>query len=72
MSKLEYGVEYFPNPEEGEQWEELSERAFLDLIASHKARGLDPTLDYEKFTTFDNGREGRRLTIRDDFGIYYG
>jgi hypothetical protein len=70
--KLEYGVEYYPTPEEGEQFEYLTERDFLDLIASHKARGLDPAIEYARFTIFDNGRDGRRLTIRDVYGIFYG
>ena len=72
MSNLEYGVEYCIYAEEGEQWHELSELEFLELIASHKARGLDPLFEYERFTIFDNGRDGRRLTIRDEYGVYYG
>jgi len=71
MDNLEFGVEYYPTPEEGEQWQELSERDFLELIADHKARGLDPLLEYDHFTIFNNGRDGRRLTIRDEWGIYY-
>jgi hypothetical protein len=70
--RLEYGVEYCTYAEEGEQWHELSEFEFLELIAAHKARGLDPLLEYDRFTIFDNGREGRRLTIRDEYGVYYG
>lgn len=70
--QLEFGVEYYPNPEDGEQWQELTESEFLEVIAMHKARGYDPSIEYEKFTVFENGREGRRLTIRDEWGIYYG
>lgn len=72
MQGLEFGVEYYPNPEEGEHWEELTEREFLDVIAMHKARGYDPVIEYDRFTLYDNGREGRRLTIRDEWGLYYG
>lgn len=68
---IEYGVEYYPNAEEGEQWQELSESEFLDVIAMHKVRGCEPVIDYERFTVYDNGRSGRRLTIRDQWGIYY-
>lgn len=70
--QLEYGVEYSPNLDEGEQWQELTESEFLDLIAQHKAKGIDPILEYECFTMFDNGREGKRLTIVDESGVYYG
>jgi hypothetical protein len=70
--QLEYGVEYYPNTEEGEQFEYLTERDFLGLIASHKARGFDPAIEYDRFTIFENGRDGRLLTIRDVYGIFYG
>lgn len=70
--QLEYGVEYYPNLDEGEQWQELTESEFLDLIAQHNAKGIDAKLEYERFTTFDNGREGKRLTIVDELGLYYG
>jgi len=69
--KIEYGVEYYPNPEEGEQFEYLTELEFLSLIRDHGLRGYSPEITYERFTTFDNGRDGRRLTIRDTQGIYY-
>ena len=71
-ANLEYGVEYYPNNDEGEQWEELTESEFICLINDHKAKGLDPILEYERFTIYDNGRDGRRLTIRDVYGVYYG
>jgi len=70
-SKLEYGVEYYPNPEEGEQFENLTELEFLSLIRDHERRGYTPEITYECFTTFDNGRDGRQLTIKDTQGIYY-
>lgn len=70
--QLEYGVEYYPNLDEGEQWQELTESEFLDLIAQHNAKGIDAKLEYERFTIFDNGREGKRLTIVDELGVYYG
>ena len=44
---------------------------FIGLIADHKSKGIDPLIEYDKFTVFENGRSGRRLTIRDDHGIYY-
>ena len=69
--KIEYGVEYYPNPEEGEQFEYLTESNFLSLICDHEMRGYTPEIAYERFTTFDNGRDGRRLTIKDTQGIYY-
>ena len=72
MSNLEFFVEYYPNSDEGEQAQELSEPEFIELIAEHKRLGVDPLIDYDRFTIFDNGRDGRRLTIRDDSGIYYG
>ena len=70
--KIEYGVEYYPNPDEGEQFEYLTELEFLSLIRDHELRGYSPEITYERFTTFDNGRDGRRLTIRDVNGIFYG
>jgi hypothetical protein len=72
LMQLEWFVEYYPNDDEGEQWQELTEREFLDLIAQHKTRGIEPIIDYERFTMFDNGRDGRRLTLRDEWGVYYG
>jgi hypothetical protein len=71
MSDLEFFVEYRPNDDEGEQAHELSESEFIGLIAAHKRLGVDPLIDYDRFTIFDNGRDGRRLTIRDDSGVYY-
>ena len=71
-SLIEYGVEYFPNEDEGEQWQELTEFEFISLIQDHKQRGIDPLIEYDCFTIFDNGRSGRRLTIRDEYGVYYG
>lgn len=70
-NSLEYGVEYYPNNDEGEQWQELTEAEFLSLIRDHKARGLEYKLDYERFTIFDNGRTGCKLTILDTYGVYY-
>jgi Ca2+-binding EF-hand superfamily protein len=70
--EIEYGVEYYPNPKEGEQFEHLTESEFLSLIRDHERRGYTPEITYERFTTFDNGRDGRRLTIRDVSGIFYG
>ena len=72
MSDLEFFVEYRPNVDEGEQSQELSETEFADLLSEYKRMGVDPLIDYQRFTIFDNGRDGRRLTIRDDSGIYYG
>jgi len=69
--EIEYGVEYYPNFEEGEQFEYLTELEFLGLIRDHELRGYSPEIAYDRFTTFDNGRDGRRLTIRDTQGIYY-
>lgn len=71
-NNLEYGVEYRPNEDEGEQWEELTEWEFLDLIASHKRRGFSVNMEYDSFSIRENGRFGKRLTIVDDWGIYYG
>lgn len=70
--KLEFFVEYYPNADEGEQVEELSEFEFLGLIAEHRGIGVEPVIDYELFTIYDNGRDGRRLTIRDEYNLYYG
>lgn len=70
--QLEYGVEYYPNPDEGPQFDEVTESQLLDLIAQHNAKGLDARLEYERFTIYDNGREGRRLTLVDERGIFYG
>lgn len=70
--QLEYGVEYYPNLDEGPQWQELAESEFLELIAQHNKRGIDARLEYERFTMFDNGREGKRLTLVDEWGVYYG
>ena len=71
MSDLEYFVEYYPNKSEGEQADELNEMQFLSLIYDHKVKGIDPLIEYNKFTGAENGRTGRRLTIRDKHGIYY-
>jgi len=69
---LEYFVEYSPNLNEGEQAQELNKLEFLDLVKQHQMQGIDPHLEYDVFTVFDNGRSGHRLTIRDDYGIFYG
>lgn len=69
--QLEYGVEYYPNPDEGPQWDEVTESQLLDLIAQHNARGLDARLEYERYTIYENGRAGRRLTLVDEWGIFY-
>jgi hypothetical protein len=69
--QLEYGVEYYSNPDEGPQWDELTESQLLDLIAQHNARGLDLRLEYKRFTIYDNGRDGRRLTLIDEWGVFY-
>ena len=72
MQDLEFVIEYFPNPDEGEQAEHITETEFVGLIAAHEYRGLQPILSYDVFTVFGNGRNGRRLTIRDEWGVYYG
>jgi hypothetical protein len=70
MTKIEYGVEYYPNGNEGEQFEYLTESDFLGLIRAHELRGYTPEIEYLKFTTFENGRDGRRLTIKDVKEVY--
>ena len=69
---MEYFVEYYPNADEGEQAQELTKSEFLSLIRDHKARGLDALIEYDVFTVYENGRSGERLTIRDEYGIFYG
>ena len=69
---MEYFVEYYPNAEEGEQAEELTRPEFVNLVREHRARGFDPMLEHDVFTVFDNGRDGERLTIRDEYGLFYG
>tara|TARA_R100001163_G_scaffold13349_1_gene12333 strand:+ start:1003 stop:1221 length:219 start_codon:yes stop_codon:yes gene_type:complete len=71
MSDLEYFVEYHPNEDQEETVIQMTEMEFISLIADHKSKGIDPLIEYDKFTVFENGRSGRRLTIRDDHGIYY-
>jgi hypothetical protein len=71
QTDLEFGVEYYPNAEEGEQFEYLTHHEFLSLLRDHELRGLSPCLVYDHFTIFENGRSGSRLTIRDDYGLYY-
>lgn len=69
---MEWGVEYYPNEQEGEEWQELTEQEFKELILAHTVRGIEPSLRMEWFTIFENGREGKRLTIVDEMGVYYG
>ena len=69
---MEYFVEYYPNEDEGEQAVEVSRSEFIEIIKCHKERGLDALIEYDVFSIFENGRDGERLTIRDDYGIYYG
>lgn len=69
---LEFGVEYYPNEGEGEHWEELTQQEFLSLLRNHESRGLSPCVVYDYFTTFEHGRDGSRLTVRDSYGVYYG
>ena len=69
---MEWGVEYYPNEQEGEEWQELTKQEFKDLLRTYNARGIDPALRMEWFSIFENGREGKRLTIVDEWGIYYG
>jgi hypothetical protein len=70
-SKLQYGVEYYPNSEEGEQWQELTKLEFNNLVKAHESRGYAPRIIYESFSVFENGRSGERLTLVDEWGIYY-
>ena len=69
---MEYFVEYYPNDDDGEQAQELNLSDFMGLICDHKERGLDAQLEFDNFTIFDNGRDGQRLTIKDEYGIFYG
>jgi len=69
---MEYFVEYYSNEEEGEQAEELSRSDFVNLVKDHKARGFEPMLEHDVFTMFENGRDGERLTVRDEYGLFYG
>ena len=69
---MEYFVEYYPNAGEGEQAVEVSRSEFIEIIKCHKERGLDALIDHDTFTIFENGRDGERLTIRDEYDIYYG
>jgi len=71
MTDLEFFVEYLPNEHEGEQAVELTENAFLELIADHKEQDVEPVIEYDKFTVFKHGRNGRRLTIIDKHGVFY-
>lgn len=68
---LIFGVEYTPNPDEGEQFEELTELQFLELQREHQNKGLDAIITYERATTRENGASYQRLTIHDAFGLYY-
>jgi hypothetical protein len=68
---MEYFVEYYPTENEGEQAQELTKSDFVALIRDHKARGLDALIEYDVFTVYDHGRSGERLTIRDEYGIFY-
>ena len=69
---MEYFIEYYPNENEGEQASEISRSEFVELIGLHKERGLDALIEHDVFSIFENGRDGERLTIRDEYGIYYG
>jgi len=71
MTDLEFFVEYLPNEHEGEQAVELTENAFLELITDHKEQDVEPVIQYDRFTVFENGRDGRRLTIIDEHGVFY-
>jgi len=68
---MEYFVEYYPNANEGEQAQEVSRSEFIELIKCHKERGRDALIEYDAFSIFENGRNGDRLTIRDEYGIFY-
>lgn len=69
---MEYFVEYYPNDDDGEQAQELNLSDFMGLIRDHQERGLDVQFEFDNFTIFDNGRDGQRLTIKDEYGIFYG
>jgi hypothetical protein len=56
-----YGVEYYPNGNEGEQWEEVTQTEFIDLIKMHAFRGC----------LVETVWEGDTLTIKDSWGTYY-
>lgn len=72
-NKLEYGVEYYPNNGEGKQWQELTETKFLSLLRDHKAINLNAVIEYTNYQIFKRGPySGKRLTIRDEYGVYYG
>jgi hypothetical protein len=66
-NNMEYFVEYYP-----EQSQELTQSEFLGLIREYKERGIDPLIEHDVFTFFNNGHNGERLTIRDEYGIFYG
>lgn len=68
---MEYFVEYYPNADDGEQAQELTKSEFISLIRDHKSRRIDPLIEYDVFTIYENGRSGERLTIRDEYGIFY-
>jgi hypothetical protein len=69
---MEYFVEYYPNADEGEQAQELTREEFKELYNMHRQRGVDPIVEHDKFSFFENGRDGQRLTILDEHGIFYG
>jgi len=57
-----FSVEYCPNKDEGEQWQEVTEGEFIELVHLHKDKGLFPYVKLGK----------GHVTLVDANGIYYG
>lgn len=69
--QLEYFVECYTDFEELPQFIEIDETKFVELLNVYKKRGIDPRIEYDRFTMFDNGRSGSRLTLVDSWVGYY-
>ena len=68
-TKLEFFVEYWSHEEP--EAVELTEDEFLRLWRDHKEQDVETVIQYDRFTVFENGRDGRRLTIIDEHGVFY-
>jgi uncharacterized protein YlbG (UPF0298 family) len=58
--ETKYGVEYYPNENEGSQWQELDPIDFIRLVQ----KSPDSNVDYDY--------ESKTFTFWDEYGVYYG
>ena len=57
--QTKFGVEYWPNPNEGSQWQELDPIDFIRLVQKSPESNVDYCCESKTFTFYD------------EYGVYY-